>query len=98
MGCLLSEPTFGLGESIMWENDPEISGKKRKRSLIRPKVYLYEVCVSLFQFIYYYYYFYTNTYFTSAIFVAYITLGERSSASIGQENSSQRDTRRNMSG
>ena len=53
IGCLLSEPTFGLGGSIMGQNDLKISGKKRKRSLIRPKVDLYEVFASLFQIIYY---------------------------------------------
>ena len=84
IGCLLSAPTFGLGGSILWEKDPKISGKKRKRSLILSKVYLYEVCASLFQMIYYYYYFYTNTYFPSARFVESLTLGERSLGSIGQ--------------
>ena len=85
IGCIISAPNFGLGGSRLWEKYPEISGKKRKRSLIRLKVDLYEVCASLFQFFYYYYYFYTNTYFPSARFVAYLTLGERSSGGIGQE-------------
>ena len=40
-GCLLSEPTFGLGSLIMWEKDPKISGNKRKRSSIRLKVGFY---------------------------------------------------------
>ena len=34
IGCLLSAHTFGLGGSRLWENDPKISGKKRKRSSI----------------------------------------------------------------
>ena len=69
-----------------------------KRSSIRPKVYLYEVCASLFQIIYYCYYFYTNTYFTSAIFVASLTLEEKSLVSIGQGTSSRRETNKKMSG
>ena len=31
IGCLLSAPTFGIGGSRLWEKDPKISGKKRKR-------------------------------------------------------------------
>ena len=68
----------------MWEKDPKISGNNRKRSSIRSKVDLYEVCSSLFQLLYYCYYFYTNTSFPSGIFVAYLTLGERSLGNIGQ--------------
>ena len=32
IGCLISEPTFGLGGSRMWEKevDLKLSGKKRK--------------------------------------------------------------------
>ena len=75
--CLLSEPTFGLWGSRLWEKDPKISGMKRKKSSIRPKVDLYEVCESLFQIIYYCYYFYTNTSFPSAIFLSYLTLGAK---------------------
>ena len=76
IGCLLSAPIFGLWGSRMWEKHPNISGKKRKSYSIRLKVYLYEVCASLFQIIYYCYYFYTNTYFTSVRFLASLTLGE----------------------
>ena len=67
-------------------------------SSIRPKVDLYEVCVSLFQIFYYSYHFYTNTNFPSAIFVASLTLGERSTGIVVQEALSQRDTRRKISG
>ena len=41
IGCLLSAPTFGLGGLRLWEKDQEISGNKRKRSSIIPKVDLY---------------------------------------------------------
>ena len=82
----------------MWEKDPKISGKKSKRNLIRPKVDLYKVFASLFQMIYYCYYFYTNTSFPSSIFVASLTLGERSLGIIGQKSSSCKETRRKMSG
>ena len=51
--CLLSAPTFNIGGWGMWENHKKMSGKKRKRSLIRSKVDLYEVCASLFQILYY---------------------------------------------
>ena len=96
IGCLLSAPNFGLRGLRMWEKDPKISGNKRKRSSIQSKVDLYEVGAFLFQMIYYY--LYTNTYFTSARFVASLTLGERGLGSIGQDDSSQRETRRKMSG
>ena len=76
IGCLWSAPTFGLGGSRLWEKDPKISGKNRKRSSIIPKVDLYEVCASLFKILYYCYYFYTNTSFPSARFVESFTLGE----------------------
>ena len=82
----------------MWDKEPKISGKKRKRSLIISKVDLYAVCAYLFQTTYYYYYFYNNTYFPSNIFVASITLGKRNLVSIGQEDLSQRETRMKMSG
>ena len=85
IGCLLTAHTFGLGGSILWEKDPKISGKKIKRSSVRSKVDLYEVCESLFQILYYYYYFFTNTSSPSARFVAYLTIGERSLGSIVQE-------------
>ena len=48
IGCLLSAPTFGIRGLRLWEKDPNISGKKRKRSSIRSKVFLFEVCASLF--------------------------------------------------
>ena len=43
IGCLLSEPTFGLGGSRLWEKEEEqkLSGKKRKQRSIRAKVDLY---------------------------------------------------------
>ena len=76
IGCIISAPNFGLGGSRLWEKYPEISGKKRKRSSIRPKVDLYEVCALLFQMIYYCYYLYTNPFPPSTKFMAYLTLGE----------------------
>ena len=82
----------------MWENDPMISGKKRKRSSIISKVNLYEVCAFLFQILYYCYYFYVNNYFPTSRFVASLTIGERGLGIIGQEYSSRRETRRKMSG
>ena len=82
---------------IFWEKDPRISGKKRKKSLIRSKVDLYEVCASLFQILYYYYYFYINTSFLYSRFVASLTLRESSLLSIGYESLSHSKTRRNMS-
>ena len=97
IGCLLSETTSGLGGSILWEKDPNISGKNRKMYSIRQKVDLYEVCPQLFQILYYCYYFYTNTYFPSTIFVASLTIGERSLGNIGQQASSWRKTRIKMS-
>ena len=50
IGCLFSEPTFGLGGSKLWEKeeDLKLSGKKMKRLLILVKVDLYEVCRSYF--------------------------------------------------
>ena len=50
VGCLVSAPTFGLGESRLWEKEEELklSGKKRKRRSIWVKVDLYEVCLSYF--------------------------------------------------
>ena len=95
--CLLSAPTFGIGWSILWKKYPNISGKKRKRYLIRLKVDLYEVCASLFHIVYYCYYFYTNNYFTSTRFVASIILRKRSSGIIGQEDYIWRETRRKIS-
>ena len=44
IGYLLSAPTFCIGGLILWEKDPQISGKKRKMSSIQSKVYLYEIC------------------------------------------------------
>ena len=76
IGCLLAEPIFGLGGLRLWYKNMEISEKKRKKSSIRPKVDLYEVCASLFQIIYYYY-FYTNTSFPSTKCLASLTLGEK---------------------
>ena len=98
IGCLLSAPTFGLRGLRLYNRDPNIIVKKRKISLIQLKVDLYEVCASLFQILSYYYYFCTDTSFTSARFVASITLGERSLGSIDQEALKHRYTRSNMSG
>ena len=98
IGCLLSEPTFGLGGSILWENYPKISWKNRKSYSILSKDDLYEVCELLFKTLYYCYYFYNNTSFPSNSFVEYFILGGRSLGNIFQEASSRRKTRRNISG
>ena len=45
---LIQEPTFGLGGSVLWEKDQNISGKKSKSSSIQFKDGFYEVCVLLF--------------------------------------------------
>ena len=98
IGCILSAPNFGLGGLRLWERDPNIIVKKKKRYLIQLKVDLYEVCASLFRILSYYYYFYTDTSFNSARCVAFITLWERSLGSIGQDNLSRSYTRRKISG
>ena len=49
-------------------------------------------------FNFYFYFFYTNTSFTSARFVSYLTLGGRILEGIGQEALIMRDKRRKMSG
>ena len=85
IGCILSAPTFVLGRLKRLEKDSKIYRKKRKRSSIRSKVDLYEVCASLFQTIYYYYYFYTNNSFPSAIFLVSLNIGESILGIIGQE-------------
>ena len=48
IGCLFSDPTFGIGVSSLWEKEEgiNISGKKRKRCSIWIKVDLYEFCLS----------------------------------------------------
>ena len=48
IGCLISDPIFGLGGSRLWkkEDDIKLSGKKRKIRSIHIKVDLYEVCLS----------------------------------------------------
>ena len=45
IGCLVSDPTFGIGWSRMLgkEEDIKLSGNKRKRRSIRIKVDLYEL-------------------------------------------------------
>ena len=46
IGCLVSDPTFGIGGLSIWdkEEDLKLSGNKRKRRSIKVKVDLYEVC------------------------------------------------------
>ena len=48
--CLVSAPTFGLGESRVWEKkeDLRLSGNKSTRRSIQVKFDLYEVCRSYF--------------------------------------------------
>ena len=47
IGCLVSDPNFGLGGSRPWEKEQaqKISGNKRKRCSISMKVDLYDVCL-----------------------------------------------------
>ena len=49
IGFLLSAHNFGLGGLRLWEKDPKVSVKNRKRSSIQSKVDLYEVCAVLFK-------------------------------------------------
>ena len=85
----------------MWETeqDTKISGKKRRIRLIRINVDLYEVCLSK---IIYCLLFYFKTIliplFCTAIFLVSISLGERSSESIGQKYLSCKRTRQHMNG
>ena len=58
---------------------------------------MYEVYASLFQTVFVFI-ISILILFTSAKFLAYLTLGERTLGSIEQEASSQRDTRRKISG
>ena len=47
IGCLILDPTFGLGGLRLWEKEEaqKIIGNKRKIRSIRVKFYLYKVCV-----------------------------------------------------
>ena len=47
IGCLISAPTIGLGESRLWEKEEtqKISRRKSKIHSIRIKVYLYYFCL-----------------------------------------------------
>ena len=101
IGCLVSDPTFGLGGSKPWEKEEDIrtSGNNRKRRSTRIKVDLYEVCISK---IIYRFLFYFKTilmpFFCPSIFVVYLSLGERSSESIGHKDLSRKKTRQHMNG
>ena len=77
IGCLISDPTFGIVGSMLWdkEEDTKISVKKRKRSSIRIKVYLYEVC--LYKIIYFLLFYFTTVlipFFCPSRFVVSLSL------------------------
>ena len=80
IGCLVSDPTFGLWESRIREKeeDIKISGKKRKRRSIRIKVDLYEVCISGIIYCLLFYFKTILIPFFPAIFLVSLSLGERS--------------------
>ena len=95
VGCLVSDPTFGLGGSRMWdkEEDTKISGKKRKIRSIRIKVDLYEVCISKIIYCLLFYFKTILTPFFPAILMVSISLGERSSEIIGHKDLIRNRTR-----
>ena len=101
IGCLVSAPTFGLGGSRLWEKeeDIKISGKKRKRLSIRIKVDLYEVFLSkIIYCLLFYFKTVLTLFFFPARFLVSLSLGERSSESIGHKDLSQKRTRQHMNG
>ena len=99
IGCLVSAPTFGLGGSRLWDKEEDINiiGKKRKRLSILIRVYLYEVCLSG---IIYFLLFYFKTILTPFFsrFLVSLSLGERSSESIGHKDLCWKRTREHMNG
>ena len=94
IGCLISNPAFGLGESRIWEKEyvQRIIGNNENRHPIRVKVDLYEVCLYYTIYCLLLFYDYANTLFF-ARFVASLTPGERSSGIIGHKDSGWERTR-----
>ena len=95
IGCLVSAHTFGIGGSSMWEKeeDIKISGKNTKRVSIWIKVDLYEVSLSKIIYCLLFYFKALLTPFFFAIFLVSLSLGERSSESIGPKDLSQKRKR-----
>ena len=98
ISCLVSAPTFGIGGSALWDKKElqKTSVKKRKMFLIKVKFNLYEICLSYIIYCLLFYIMTILTPFFFSIFVAYLTLGERTSESIGQKYLSWKTTRIQM--
>ena len=98
--CIVSAPTFGLGGLRPWEKeeDIKIGGKKRNICSIRIKVDLYEVCLSGIIYCLLFYFQTILTPFFFARFLVSLSLGERSSESIGHKYLSRKRTRQHMNG
>ena len=80
IGCLVSDPTFGLGGSRLWDKEEKqkIIGRNSKRCSIRMKVDLYEVSLSYIIYCLFLFCEYNNTLLPPARFVVYISPRERS--------------------
>ena len=99
IGCLVSDPTFILGVTRLWEKEEsqKIGLNNRNRRSISMKVDLYGVflsyiiCCLLFYFI-------TILAPFFARFILSLSLGERSSGSINQKDSSRKRKRIHMNG
>ena len=100
IGCLVSDPTFGLGGPRLWQKEEyiKISGNKRKIRSIQIMVYLYEVFLSGIIYCLLFYFKTILTPFFLAIFLVSLSLGEKSSESIGHNYLSQKSTRQKMNG
>ena len=101
IGCLVSDPTFGLGGSMMWEKEEgiRIIVNKRKRLSIKIKVDFYEVCLSkIIYCLLFYFKTILTPFFCPVRFLLYLSLGERSSESIGYKDFSQKSTRKHING
>ena len=100
IGCLVSAPTLGIGGSRLWdtEEDINLSGKKRKILSICIKVNLYEVCLSGNFYCLLFYLQTLLTPFFPARFLVSLSLGERSSESIGHKDLICKWTRQQMNG
>ena len=100
IGCIVSAPTFGIGGLRLWEKEEEInlSVNKRKRRSIRIKVILCEVCLSGIIYCLLFYFPTILTPFFSTRFMVSLSLGERSSESIGHNILSRKRTRQHMNG
>ena len=78
--------------------DIKLSGKKRKIRLIWIKVDFYVVCLSGIIYCLLFYFKTILTPFLPSIFLVSLSLGERSSESIGHKYLSIKRTRKNMNG